>query len=177
MKIKVCGMKNPDNIRELSRLPIDLIGLILYPQSPRYIENLDPEDLNILPENISRVGVFVNEEEKKVKEAVEKYKLDYVQLHGNESAGYCKKLKLTCPSIKIIKAFSIAEASDFEQTQQYENAADYFLFDTKTPRYGGSGQKFDWSVLVEYKGNTPFFLSGGISSEDVFSIKKLKHDR
>lgn len=177
MKIKVCGMKNPDNIREISRLPIDLMGLIFYPKSPRYIENLNPKDLDILPENIGRVGVFVNEEQEKVKEAIVKYGLNYVQLHGIESAQYCKDLKITYPSVYIIKAFSIADPSDFRGTHQYENIVDYFLFDTKTPQYGGSGQKFDWKILHEYKGATLFFLSGGISAEDALLIRKLGNIR
>jgi len=177
MKIKVCGMKNPDNIEELSRLPIDLMGLIFYPKSPRYIGNLEPEALKVLPENIGRVGVFVNEETDKVKETISKYNLDYIQLHGNESAEYVGNLKQLHPDIKIIKAFSISETSDFDMTQEYENIADYFLFDTKTPQYGGSGQKFDWSILDDYRGDTPFFLSGGISHEDVVLIRKLENNR
>lgn len=170
-------MKNPDNIKELSRLPIDWMGLIFYPKSPRYIGDLDPKALNALPENIGRVGVFVNEDIEKVKQAVEKYDLNYLQLHGNESPDYCSKLKLIFPSIQIIKAFNIAEASDFDKTKDYEGIADYFLFDTKTTQYGGSGQKFDWSILNEYKGNTRFFLSGGISAGDALQIKKLENNR
>lgn len=177
MKIKVCGMKNPDNIEELSRLPIDLMGLIFYPKSPRYIGNLEQDVLKVLPENIGRVGVFVNEETDNIRGAVEKYSLDYIQLHGNESAGYIDGLKQLFPAIKIIKAFSISEVSDFDRTGDYENVADYFLFDTKTSQYGGSGQKFDWSILDEYRGATSFFLSGGISYEDALLIKKLENDR
>ncbi|MDU1903710.1 MAG: phosphoribosylanthranilate isomerase [Dysgonomonas sp.] len=170
-------MKNPDNIEELSRLPIDLMGLIFYPKSPRYIGNLEPDALKVLPENIERVGVFVNEEVDKIQEAISKYNLDYVQLHGNESPEYVRNLKQLAPDIKIIKAFSISDASDFDITQEYENLADCFLFDTKTPHYGGSGQKFDWLILNEYKGNTPFFLSGGISLQDTVLIRKLEYNR
>jgi len=177
MKIKVCGMKSPDNIRELSQLPIDLMGLIFYPKSPRYIGDLAPDALDALPENIGRVGVFVNEDLQVVVDFINKYRLNYVQLHGNESPEYCINLKGLSPEIKIIKAFSIAEASDFEKTKDYENRVDYFLFDTKTPQYGGSGQKFDWSILNDYTGNAPFFLSGGISAEDALLIRKLENDR
>lgn len=177
MKIKVCGMKNPDNIKELALLPIDLMGLIFYPKSPRYIGDLEPDALKLLPENIGRVGVFVNEEINKVDKAIIKYNLDYIQLHGNESLEYAEYLKQLHPKIKIIKAFSISEPSDFDNTQEYKNVADYFLFDTKTPRYGGSGQKFDWSILNEFQGNIPFFLSGGISHEDALLIRKLENNR
>ena len=177
MKIKVCGMKNPYNIRELAQLPIDFMGLIFYTKSPRYIGDLTPEVLDVLPENIGRVGVFVNEDLQVVVDSINKYRLNYVQLHGNESPEYYLNLKEFSPEIKIIKAFSIAEASDLEKTDNYENKVDYFLFDTKTPQYGGSGQKFDWSILNDYKGNTPFFLSGGISAEDALLIRKLENNR
>lgn len=177
MKIKVCGMKNPDNIEKLSRLPIDLMGLIFYPKSPRYMGNLEPEALTVLSENIGRVGVFVNEDTDKVDEAIIKYNLNYIQLHGNESPEYVGNLKQLHQNIEIIKAFSISESSDFHITQEYENLADYFLFDTKTPQYGGSGQKFDWSILDEYKDATSFFLSGGITYEDAVLIRKLEANR
>jgi len=177
MIIKVCGMKNPENIKAVAELPINLMGLIFYPKSPRYIQGLSPESLEVLPENIRRVGVFVNEEVQVVVDCIDKFGLDYVQLHGNESPEYCLNLKEFSPHVKIIKAFSIAETSDFEKTDNYENKVDYFLFDTKTPQYGGSGQKFDWSVLKDYKGNIPFFLSGGISYEDVLQIKGLEKNK
>jgi len=170
-------MKNPYNIRELAQLPIDFMGLIFYTKSPRYIGDLTPEVLDVLPENIGRVGVFVNEDLQVVVDSINKYRLNYVQLHGNESPEYYLNLKEFSPEIKIIKAFSIAEASDLEKTDNYENKVDYFLFDTKTPQYGGSGQKFDWSILNDYKGNTPFFLSGGISAEDALLIRKLENNR
>ena len=107
-------------------------------------------------------------------EKVNLYNLDLVQLHGSESVDFCMELNKTMP---IIKAFSISQVSDLEQTEAYKNACDYFLFDTKTPQYGGSGQKFDWKILNENKGDISFFLSGGISIEDIDKIKKMKHPK
>lgn len=175
MKIKVCGMKYPENIQELNKLSIDYMGMIFYQESPRYIDNQELKaEGNIHSSNIKRVGVFVNSREAYIVEMIDKYKLDLIQLHGNESPDFCAELNKFIP---IIKAFSISEASDFEQTKAYEGLRGYFLFDTKTSQYGGSGKKFDWNILDAYDEDTPFFLSGGISAEDVKQIKAIKHPR
>lgn len=175
MKIKVCGMKNPNNIEELSSLSINYMGFIFYPKSPRYIAGLKPEILNILSDSTKRVGVFVNEKVASLFKTIEKYGLDAVQLHGNETPQYCEDLIETFPEITIIKALSISDIKDIEKTNEYEELCDYFLFDTKTSQYGGSGQKFNWEILNSYKENKPFFLSGGISMEDIEEIKNIQH--
>ncbi|MDR1876453.1 MAG: phosphoribosylanthranilate isomerase [Flavobacteriaceae bacterium] len=177
MKIKICGMKNPDNILELATLPFDYMGLIFYPKSPRYAGDLNPEALEILPGRTWLVGVFVNEDPYSLSEKITTYKLDYVQLHGEESVEYCKQIKKKNPLVFIIKAFNVSEVSDFSETEKYKNVCDYFLFDTKTSQHGGSGEKFDWSILDSYRGKTPFFLSGGISSEDADEIKQIRHPK
>lgn len=165
-------MKNPENIEALSLLPIDFMGLIFYQKSPRYAGELTFENVNMLSSQIQRVGVFVNSDFNYIIQQVNKYNLDLVQLHGSESVGFCKELNREIP---IIKAFNVSDVSDFEQVKAYEDVCDYFLFDTKTLQYGGSGQKFDWQILNAYEGKLPFFLSGGISAEDVESIKQIKH--
>ena len=177
MKIKVCGMKNPENIQALALLPIDYMGLIFYPKSPRYIQDLESSLLDILPNTISRVGVFVNEDIVSLLRLIDKYKLSVLQLHGSESLEYCLKIKNKFPKLIIIKAFNVSESSDFIKMGQYVDVCDYFLFDTKTSQHGGSGLKFDWNILNEYIGNTPFFLSGGISAEDVEAIRKISHPK
>ncbi|MDR0823615.1 MAG: phosphoribosylanthranilate isomerase [Prevotella sp.] len=174
MKIKVCGMKYPDNIKDLFNLPIDFMGMIFYDKSPRFAGKQDLSDLSELRRKIGRVGVFVNADLDYIIEKTNRYGLDIIQLHGNESPEFCKRLNETMP---IIKAFSIGEASDFEQTEKYEGLWGYFLFDTKTPRYGGSGQKFDWNILNAYEGDIPFFLSGGISIDDADKIKEIQHPK
>lgn len=175
MKIKVCGMKYPENIEDLNKLPIDYMGMIFYQKSPRYMDYQLWQNVgDIHSRNIKRVGVFVNSTIDFIVEMIDKYKLDLIQLHGNESPNFCSELNKFTP---IIKAFSISESSDFEQTKAYEGLRGYFLFDTKTPQYGGSGKKFDWAILDAYDGDTPFFLSGGISAEDVEPIKAIKHPR
>ncbi|MDR1502104.1 MAG: phosphoribosylanthranilate isomerase [Prevotella sp.] len=174
MKIKVCGMKYPGNIRDLSKLPVSYMGMIFYDKSPRFADGLTFDDVNILPSYIQRVGVFVNADIDFIMEKVNKYNLGLVQLHGSESAGFCKELDETIP---VIKAFNVSDVSDFGQTKAYEDACSYFLFDTKTPQHGGSGLKFDWQILDAYTGKRNFFLSGGISAGDTESIKKIQHPK
>lgn len=165
-------MKYPDNIKELGQLPIDYMGMIFYEKSPRFVDRLTDSDLQTLPKEIKHVGVFVNADADYIKTKIKEYSLDIIQLHGNESPEFCKELNSTIP---VVRAFSISEVKDLEKTEAYEGTAKLFLFDTKTPQYGGSGQKFDWNILNEYKGNTPFLLSGGISADDVESIKAIRH--
>ena len=173
--IKVCGMKFPENIAAVSALHPDFMGFIFYPKSPRYAEPLDNAALNALPESIKKIGVFVNENLENILTFVYKYKLDGVQLHGTELVQMCKELRKT--GLMVIKAFPIAEAYNFKVTKPYEGVCDYFLFDTKTDAYGGSGLKFNWKMLDEYKGETSFLLSGGIAADDAEAILKIKHPK
>ncbi|GHU62063.1 N-(5'-phosphoribosyl)anthranilate isomerase [Bacteroidia bacterium] len=175
MKIKVCGMKISENIKELTTLPIDLMGLIFYEKSPRYAGNLDAKTLETLPPAIQKTGVFVNATQAYILEKVAQFDLQAVQLHGNESPDFCRELQSL--NIKVIKAFQIRETEDFEQCDSYKNACDYFLFDTKSSQYGGSGKKFDWNILSSYKGDNGFFLSGGIGEDDAETIRQLRHPR
>ena len=175
MKIKICGMKFPENIAAVAALKPDFMGFIFYPKSPRYAEPLDIDALNALPSTIKKIGVFVNENLENILTIAYKYKLDGLQLHGTELVDMCTELKRL--GYIVIKAFPIAEAYNFKVTKDYEGACDYFVFDTKTSLPGGSGVKFDWNILYEYQGNTPFLLSGGISPEDVESIKKINHPK
>ena len=156
--VKVCGMREAENIREVEALGIDLMGFIFWPKSGRYVS----ERPAYLPTNCKRVGVFVDEDIETVKRIADDYALDYIQLHGHELADYCAQLR----GFKLIKAFNIATTEDFKQTEPYTGIVDYFLFDTKGKSVGGNGEKFDWSVLSAYDGNTPFLLSGGIGPDD-----------
>ena len=172
MKIKICGMKFPKNILEIGALQPDYMGFIFYPKSKRFVgENFLNKSIGNLPKSIKKTGVFVNESVAIILDKVTKYNLDAVQLHGNESVAECNILK--DKNIKIIKAFSIDASFDFEILKPYEAVCDYFLFDTKTPAYGGSGKTFDWQLLDNYKLEKPFFLSGGLNSHN---IGKLNFD-
>jgi len=171
--IKVCGMREPDNIREILTLDPDFLGLIFYPKSSRYVTS--PTIINNIRfgQNTKKTGVFVNATEDEIMQKVKLYELQAVQLHGEESVVLCRSLRNK--GVLVLKAFQIYAAEDFEDTLLYNDQVDYFLFDTKTASYGGSGSKFDWSLLDAYHGNTPFFLSVGIGPDDVQAIQKINH--
>lgn len=165
-KLKICGMKNLENIQEISTLEPDFLGFIFWEPSKRYC-NLD--SLPILPKSIKKIGVFVNAYFYDIIEKVNQYKLDFVQLHGNESPTLCKDLKEE--NITIIKAFSIDEDFDFSILKRYENHVDYFLFDTKGKLPGGNGTTFNWKILEKYNYNKLFFISGGIRLNQTNELK------
>lgn len=172
-KLKVCGMKNYDNIKELIKLNPDYIGYIFYKNSKRFVgENPDKKILDIVPENILKTGVFVNESIQNVINTKYRYNLNLIQLHGDETVQYCNELKSEI-STKIIKAFQIYDDFDFEILNEYKPYCDYFLFDSKTNNYGGSGKKFNWQILDKYNLETPIFLSGGIDLNDAAKIKNM----
>lgn len=186
MRVKVCGMRDPENIAALSQLPIDFMGFIFYPPSPRFaaankkLEKWLAKESPTALKSIARVGVFVNAELEDLINRIHDYELDYIQLHGSESAEYCKELfsLWDFSSIRrasIIKAFSIDDKFDFEAVEAYEPYCKYFLFDTKGASFGGNGVQFNWSLLEQYQGETPFLLSGGIAEESAEAIKQLKH--
>lgn len=171
---KVCGMRDPDNIRAVEQLGIDWMGFIFWPGSSRYVS----EPPAYLPTQAQRVGVFVDATLEDIRAHVRDYGLQLVQLHGHESPAFCRSLRSVCgDTIATIKAFSIATAADLEATQAYEGTVDYFLFDTRSPLPGGSGQQFDWSILDAYDGTTPFLLSGGIGPDDLDRLRAFHHPR
>lgn len=157
-------MRDPQNIIDVGGLHPDFMGFIFYTKSPRYIGDLDPKVIKSLPKQIKRVGVFVNETIETIEKIMLRYSLDYVQLHGDETPQFCTTLK---------QKFRVIKATTIDKAHLYEKCVTYLLFDTPTPQYGGSGERFDWQELKKYKGATPYFLSGGISIEHIDEIKKM----
>jgi phosphoribosylanthranilate isomerase len=180
MKIKICGMRDKENIKAIAALRPDYMGFIFYPESKRFAGDvLDENLLRHLPSNITKTGVFVNASAHDIRSAIDKYSLDAVQLHGDETVDFVKHLYLNNNNphvnhVKIIKAFAVDEAFDFESTKAFTTFCDYFLFDTKTSAYGGSGEKFDWALLKKYDQALPFFLSGGLGPEAIKAIQQMK---
>lgn len=181
-------MRDADNIRDISALGVDMIGLIFYPPSPRYVQQFS-SGAGIIPDYAPdmgktplRVGVFVDDMPQNIVTRVYNYKLDYIQLHGNEPRETLENLRATIdpdikPEIKIIKAISVSSAEDIKKYKEYVGAADLFLFDTKCKTVGGSGELFDWQVLQAYDGDVPFLLSGGIGPDDAERIKNFHHPK
>lgn len=173
MIVKVCGMRDAENIRTLDLLGIaDWMGFIFYPESKRYVETV-PE---YMPRHCRRVGVFVNSTIEDVLTHCSDYGLHAVQLHGDETPDYCHELRQQLPAaIAIIKAISVSSETDLQRTADYSTLVDYFLFETPCSTYGGSGEKFQWELLNAYTGTHPFLLSGGIGPEDIDTITRFRH--
>lgn len=179
MRIKVCGMRDSENIIRLAELKPDYIGLIFYPLSSRCAENPDVQILENLSHSIKLVGVFVDAAIQEIVKKVMEFGLDAVQLHGSESVAYCDELRksltetLNGRQVEIFKAFGLSAEFSFEILDDYMPVCDFFLFDTKSPSHGGSGMAFDWDLLAKYSGPKPYFLSGGLSPENISGISKF----
>lgn len=168
MIVKVCGMRDSENIRAIEQTKADLMGFIFHPKSPRFVASL-PE---YMPKKQKRVGVFVNASLEQILAKAQTFSLEYIQLHGDEPPAFCSELKNR--GLKVIRAQRIANADDIIRAESY-NMADLMIFDTKTELYGGSGKKFNWQLLENYKGCVPFLLSGGIRSDTFEEIKAFFH--
>jgi len=169
MIIKVCGLKFKQNVLDISALDINMVGYNFYASSQRYVESPLPE----IPTNIKKVGVFVNTTIDDIKHKTIFYKLDFAQLHGDEDVSYVVEIKKFIP---VIKVFRIDENFDPKVLNTFE-FCDFFLFDTATKQFGGSGSKFDWTILNTYDIQVPFLLSGGIGPEDLGGIKNIRHPK
>lgn len=193
MKIKVCGMRDGENIRQVSELGVDYIGMIFWEKSPRNVTMI-PTHAGIIPDTTrlvanrettscyQRVGVFVDEMAQNIITRVVNFKLDVIQLHGHEEPTLIRNLRSTIdpdlrPDIQIWKAISIVDRDSVAICKHYEDCVDAFVFDTKCTCVGGSGQQFDWSVLDNYDGEKPFLLSGGIGPDDAARIRDFKHPK
>ena len=201
MIVKVCGMREADNLRQVGELDVDWIGMVFWPESPRFVKQRRARggfypDYSPLATKISelgglpalaavenkprRVGVFVDDMPQSIVTRVYNFYLDMVQLHGEESPVMIQNLQRTLVDIrpvKVIKTIKVESPEDFAKCKQYEGLVDYFLFHNKCQQEGGSGEKFDWNLLDAYDGNVPFLISGGIGIEDVERIKAISHPK
>ena len=174
MMLKVCGMRDAQNMVDVAAQHPDLMGFIFYPGSPRFVGDAFEIPVNF-PAHVGRVGVFVLESTDKIRELAKRHGLQFIQLHGGESVAQCAALKQH--HLKVIKVFLIGEDFDFNEVREFVPVADYFLFDTKSKTYGGSGITFDWSILDRYSYDIPFFLSGGLTSQNCDKALALQHSK
>ena len=176
MKIKVCGVNDLEQLKELNELEIDYTGMIFYPASQRSVlNNLKAEDVKNLSLSGQKVGVFVNDPVEEVLRQVSEYGLDLVQLHGDETPVFCNQVS---DHVQLIKAFRVGQTQTEidRMVKEFEEVCDYYLFDKGSMGiYGGTGQKFDWQLLKDSEINKPFFLSGGIEYEDLDALKNFHH--
>lgn len=175
MKVKICGMRDAGNIKDIVELKPDYMGFIFYKPSPRSCIGIDPDTIASIPKCIEPVMVSVDLTEDEILDAAGIYGFHTVQLHGNESPEMCRHLR--SKGIKVIKAIGIHSAESLDTLNKYEGSVDLFLLDTSTRSKGGSGKKFDWNILNDYKANEPFILSGGIGPDDAETILALKHPK
>lgn len=168
MIVKVCGMRDPENIRAVEQTGADLMGFIFFEKSPRHVVSMPA----YMPQRQKRVGVFVNSTCNEILEKARTFSLSYIQLHGNESPEFCMKLKAY--GLGVIRAVGASAASGIARAEEY-TMADFIVFDTLTESYGGSGRRFDWNILSAYRGNVPFLLSGGIRAEHLDEILAFRH--
>lgn len=171
MQLKVCGITQLEQLLALQEIGVDYAGLIFYGGSPRFIgaHNLEASILNQNDISIKRIGVFVNAKEDEILKAVDDWKLEMVQLHGEESPVFCEKIS---NHVKTIKAFRVKEEESLAyKVAPYENSVEFYLFDAMGKQYGGTGNKFDWNVITEANIQKPYFLSGGLGPDDVADIQ------
>lgn len=174
MQVKICGMREAANLRDIASLSPDFVGFIFYAKSARFVADaLDAEALRALPASVRKVGVFVDADLPTVLATATRYGLDYVQLHGHETPAYCQAAH--AQRLCVIKAFSIAERFDFNTLAAYAPYCEFFLFDTKGAQPGGNGTAFDWRVLADYHGPTPFLLSGGLGPGNADELRNFQH--
>lgn len=169
LKIKVCGMRDPKNIKEVANVGVHYLGFIFFEKSPRNISHTEPISLPI--EGVRKIGVFVNASSSFILGKAKEMNLWGIQMHGNETPEQCEEIKKS--GYQVLKAFGIDTSFDFSVLEPYEKSCDFFLFDTKSESHGGTGLKFNWDVLRKYNNKKPVFLSGGITSTDAEQIKKL----
>lgn len=174
MQVKICGMREAANLRDIAGLRPDFVGFIFYAKSARFVaDTLDAEALRALPASVRKVGVFVDANLPELLATATRYGLDYVQLHGHETPAYCQAAH--AQELHVIKAFSIGDSFDFSILAAYAPYCEFFLFDTKGAHPGGNGTAFDWCVLVDYQGPTPFLLSGGLGPDNVAELCQFQH--
>ncbi|TJZ61212.1 phosphoribosylanthranilate isomerase [Sphingobacterium olei] len=172
LKIKVCGMRDPQNIIDVASLNIDYMGFIFYPQSKRFVDHITSEPSTT---KLRRTGVFVNDHIAHIKTKTAEFSLQAIQLHGNEDVDFCRQVAQ--PDIQLIKAFGIDDDFDWKSTEPFLHDVDFFLFDTKSTDYGGTGQSFNWQKLTDYPYDKPYFLSGGLSLENIQEAGNFEDDR
>ncbi len=175
LRVKVCGMTDAEQVRELDEMGIEFAGFIFYPRSPRYVlKSMSAEDIRKIRRRINKVGVFVNATADEVLKTVDNCGLYLVQLHGDESPKICERI---ADYITVVKAFRLAEDDNVMwKIKDYQDVVDMFMFDTEGAGYGGTGKKFNWDKLKGLNIRKPFFLSGGITPDDAEALKEFQKE-
>jgi len=173
MHLKVCGMREPQNIAEVLNVQPDYLGLIFFEKSTRYVGEDFELPVPLRGETPRKVGVFVNHSLEYIADKTKRYQLALVQLHGDESPAFCQQLKSLVPGLQLVKVFRVDDDFDFITLTPYKPHCDFFLFDTKGKDYGGNGIVFNWNILKGYDNELPLFMSGGLSLENLQDLQSF----
>ncbi|WGV27522.1 phosphoribosylanthranilate isomerase [Halotia branconii] len=171
MRVKICGITQPQQSIAIATLGATALGFICVPTSPRYVTTLQIQAaVAQLPENIDKIGVFANSGISEVSQIVIDSGLTGVQLHGDESPEFCYQLRQSLPQVEILKALRIGNLEALEQANNYTNCVDTLLLDTYHPQQlGGTGQTLDWQMLQEFRPSCPWFLAGGLTPDNILT--------
>ena len=180
-QLKVCGLTKINQIQELISLNTNFLGFIFYEKSPRFVLNhLSLEEISEINHQ-GKVGVFVNERIEKIVEISEKSNLNFIQLHGDEDEEFIKRLRqMLNENTKIIKVIRIGDdktnfENEIKKITNIKSQISNLLFDTDSKAFGGTGKTFDWQILNEIEIPIPYFLSGGISLENIHQLSTINH--
>ena len=164
IKVKVCGVSNPEMVKQLLKLELDFIGFIFYKKSPRYVSNQIAQDLlSVDFGNTRPVCVYVNPTRDYVLETSSYFDNPILQFHGEEPESFCDSFNL-----EYWKAIRVKSSSSFSETFSYQSAEAILLENHKDGLYGGTGEAFDWSLIKDHDDQIKkIILSGGINIENV----------
>ncbi|WP_372369604.1 phosphoribosylanthranilate isomerase [Candidatus Uabimicrobium sp. HlEnr_7] len=177
MQIKICGMRCTKNIADITGKQPDYLGFIFYEKSPRFAQaDIANFVRSSVPNEIKKIGVFVNEVNEKISQRVTEFQLQGIQMHGDETIERCREIRKLFPNLLLSKAFGVDDKFCLSEVNAYATHCDYLLFDTKTKNYGGSGKTFSWNILRNYSLTVPFFLSGGIGLTNIDEVIRFSRD-
>ncbi|MEM1010158.1 MAG: phosphoribosylanthranilate isomerase, partial [Myxococcota bacterium] len=171
-QLKICGMRAPQNIQDVAATQPTLMGFIFTSHSPRYVDTAETAEIvRILPPNIRKIGVFVNQATPTMLKTAQTFRLDGLQLHGDEPPEQLHEIRQQEPHLVLIKAFGIHPTFTFPTLHAYAPLCDLFLFDTHSKDYGGTGRTFDWNLLQNVTTQVPFLLAGGLDATQLQHIR------
>lgn len=168
--VKICGLKDPENLQAACKAGARFVGFVFYPPSPRHVDFEIAWNLaRAVPTGVRSVGLFVNPTDQELDHILTGIQLDMIQLHGDESPGRVAEIKARY-NMPVMKAIRVASPDDLQNIEGFEAAADWLLFDAKPQNAylpGGTGHCFDWNILKNRTFKKPWMLGGGLHSDNI----------
>ncbi|MEO0828079.1 MAG: phosphoribosylanthranilate isomerase [Cyanobacteria bacterium J06639_16] len=183
MRVKICGIAQAEQARAIAQLGATALGFICVEASPRYIspvqirtivDTVVADGARTIP--VTFVGVFADAPLSVIKSTAAIAGLSAIQLHGSESPDFCQQLRAALPNLEIIKAFRVKTPESLRQIAAYADIVDGFLLDAYHPdQLGGTGKTLDWASLQTFQPGQPWFLAGGLNSDNILSALNQTH--